>query len=70
MKFILVYTICSFLNGQCLPEITHPKTFNSWSECSQAGLSAIKESLALLPDKNINNNRLGGRYICQEINAT
>ena len=70
MKFILIYTVCSFLSGDCLPEATSTKTFDNWHQCTQAGLEAIKQSIALFPEDYINEHHLGGRYICQEINTT
>ena len=69
MKFVLIYTVCSFLSGECLPEITSTKIFDNCNQCTQAGLEAIKESIALFPEDYINENHLGGRYTCQKINS-
>lgn len=69
MKFVLIYTVCSFLSGECLPEITSTKIYDDWNQCTQAGLVAIKESIALFPEDYINDNHLGGRYICREVNS-
>jgi hypothetical protein len=43
MKFILIYTVCSFINGSCLPDTKYPKTFDTWKECIITGLDTTKK---------------------------
>ena len=69
MKFILIYTICSFIDGSCLPDTEYPKTFDTWKECIITGLDTTKKVIEFFPPEDIENYRLGPRFVCQDINT-
>ena len=69
MKFILIYTVCSFISMECLPEQQHIKVFDSWNDCIITGLDTIKETVELFPKEYINEHHVGGRYVCKQVNS-
>lgn len=69
MKFILIYTLCSFIDGTCLPDQQHPKLFNTWQDCIITGLDISKKSIELFPQEDIEKYHLGPRFVCQGINT-
>ena len=67
MKFVLVFWVCSFLNGpQCLEPIEYPVLFDSWYACSR---QAHKESLTIINEMGpayVNQHRIALKYYCKE----
>ena len=49
MKFLLVFTACSMLNGNCLDTLSTGKTFDSFRECSIAGYDMILDQAHRYP---------------------
>ena len=43
MKFILVISLCSFINNQCLTPVQIKGVYNSWKECTIAALEISKQ---------------------------
>jgi hypothetical protein len=41
MKFLLVFTVCSIVNGNCLEVMNTGKKFNTFRECTIAGYDFI-----------------------------
>ncbi len=51
MKFLLIFTICSMVNGNCLDVMSTGKKFDSFRECTIAGYEFIAEQkYATLPE--------------------
>ena len=43
MKFLLVITVCSMVNGNCLDTLSTGKQFDTFRECSMVGYDLIKD---------------------------
>lgn len=69
MKFILIYTVCSFIDGSCLADTQYPKTFDTWRECTITGLDKTKKVIEFLSPEDIEKYHLGPRFVCQGINT-
>jgi hypothetical protein len=49
MNFLLVFTVCSIINGNCLDTMSTDKKFNTFRECTIAGYEFIAEQNKLFP---------------------
>jgi len=49
MNFLLVFAICSIINGNCLDTMSTGKKFNTFRECTIAGYEFIAEQNKLFP---------------------
>jgi len=67
MKFILVISLCSFLENQCLPPAQVKAEFNSWKECTIAALEISKEIIIAQENNFVNDNRVATQFVCREI---
>ena len=68
MKFMLIMWVCTFLGGTgCLPPVESSKTYNSWYECNRAALKESQVLLGRMGYKYVNDNRIGIKYHCKEI---
>ncbi len=67
MKFILVISLCSFLENQCLPPAQIKAEFNSWKECTIAALEISKEIIIAQEDTFVNDNRVATQFSCKEL---
>jgi hypothetical protein len=67
MKFILVITLCSFLENQCLPPIQIKAEYSSWKECTLAALEISKEIITEQEDTFVNNNKVATQFTCKEL---
>jgi len=68
MKFILIMSLCSFINNQCLSPVQIDGDYNSWKECTLAALELSKEIIIAQENTFINDNKVATRFICEEIN--
>tara|TARA_R110001592_G_scaffold171046_1_gene409051 strand:+ start:258 stop:470 length:213 start_codon:yes stop_codon:yes gene_type:complete len=66
MKFILVISLCSFVNNQCLPPVEIKTHYNSWKDCAVAALIISKNLLEIQPVKDVNTAQLATQYSCTE----
>ena len=41
MKFVLAYTLCSYITGMCYTTKIHPEKYNTWTDCVKAGAVEI-----------------------------
>lgn len=69
MKFILIYTVCAFIDGSCLPDKQHPQLFDTWKECIITGLENSKKAIELFSQEDIDKYHLGPRFVCQGTNT-
>ena len=67
VKFILVISLCSFINNQCLPPIEVKVEYNSWKECTTAALEISKKLIIAQEDTFINNNKVATKFMCEEV---
>ena len=67
MKFILVISLCSFLENQCLPPAQVKQEFNSWKECTIAALEISKKIIIAQEDTFVNNNKVATQFTCKEL---
>ena len=51
MKFILVISLCSFVNNQCLPPAEVKGEYDSWKDCTIAALEISKEIIKAQEDE-------------------
>ena len=65
MKFVLVISLCSFINNQCLPPVEVKVEYNSWKECTLAALEISKQLIISQEDIFVNNNKVATKFICQ-----
>ena len=49
MKFLLVFTVCSMVNGNCLDTMSTGKKFNNLRDCTIAGYELIAEQNKIFP---------------------
>tara|TARA_R110000803_G_scaffold135911_1_gene202862 strand:+ start:1599 stop:1811 length:213 start_codon:yes stop_codon:yes gene_type:complete len=67
VKFILVISLCSFLENQCLPPAQVKQEFNSWKECTIAALEISKKIIIAQEDTFVNDNRVATQFVCKEL---
>jgi|TARA_B110000902_G_scaffold31558_1_gene33748 hypothetical protein len=67
VKFILLISLCSFINNQCLPPIEVKVEYNSWKECTTAALEISKKLIIAQEDTFINNNKVATKFMCEEV---
>ena len=67
VKFILLISLCSFINNQCLPPIEVKVEYNSWKECTTAALEISKKLKIAQEDTFINNNKVATKFMGEEV---
>ena len=67
MKFILVITLCSFIENQCLPPAQIKAEYSSWKECTIAALEISKQIIILQEDNFVNDNKVATQFTCKEL---
>ena len=69
VKFVLVISLCSFINNQCFPPVEIKQLYNSWKECTIAALELSKEILTTksLKDNVINKYKFATKFMCNEV---
>jgi hypothetical protein len=67
MKFILVITLCSFIENQCLSPIQIKAEYSSWKECAIAALKISKEIIIAQDDTFVNDNKVATQFTCKEL---
>jgi hypothetical protein len=69
MKWILIITVCSSIDLQCLQPIQlSDTTYSSWRSCALAGYKATHNLISQFPAGVVNNKKLLGKFSCAEIN--
>ena len=66
MKFILVISLCSFVNNQCLPPAEVKDEYDSWKDCAIAALEIAKEIIKAQENNLVNDNKLATKFMCNE----
>ena len=66
MKFILVISLCSFVNNQCLPPAEVKDEYDSWKDCAIAALEISKEIIKAQENNLVNDNKLATKFMCNE----
>ena len=67
MKFILVISLCSFINNQCLPPAQIQGDYNSWKECTLAALEISKQLVIAQEDTFVNDNKVATKFMCEKL---
>jgi len=67
MKFILIISLCSYVNNQCLPTVQIDGDYASWKECTVNALDISKKLMETQEDNFINNNKMATKFICEEV---
>ena len=67
VKFILVISLCSFINNQCLAPAQIKAEYSSWKECTIAALEISKKIIIAQEDNFINNNKVATKFMCEEV---
>ena len=67
MKFILIISLCSYVNNQCLPPVQIDGDYASWKKCTINALDISKKLMETQEDNFINNNKMATRFICEEV---
>ena len=70
VNFILVISLCSFVNNQCLPPIEVKEKYNSWNDCTLAALNISTSILTSQGMDNVNKNKLATKFSCTPIKET
>ena len=68
IKYVLVFQICSIINGQCLTPLTDDKIIDSWIGCVEKGQQITKEIVEADPIR-FENLKLIVKYWCNEDNS-
>ena len=70
MKFILLISVCSYIQHECKPPIEHHFKFNTWKECAVAALDTSLKYLELQNEEDVNKFRLATKFSCEAIKET
>ena len=70
MKFILLISVCSFLQNECKDPIEVNLRFDTWKECALAALDTSEKFLNIEDENKINKYRLATKFSCEEVNET
>ena len=70
MKFILVISLCSFVNNECLPPVQVTTQYDSWKECTVAALTISNDIIVQQKDEDVNIAKLATKFMCEEIKET
>ena len=65
MKFLLVFTICSQLYGNCMPPVEHNKYFKSHYNCATTGYGIATAMMADMGQDYVNNNAIVIGFKCE-----
>jgi hypothetical protein len=66
MKFVLIISVCSFIESSCKEPVQHPLIFDTWKECSIAAIETSTQFLELQSTEDVNLYRLATKYTCEE----
>ena len=66
MKFILAFSICSWVTGFCNTTMTLETKYDSWSECVGAGGQMIVDLSKEKADM-LNKDKLYISYFCNQV---
>jgi hypothetical protein len=66
MNFLLVFTVCSMVNGNCLDTMSTGKKFNTFRECTIAGYEFIAEQNKLFPLDQFDKVKPSFHFDCKE----
>jgi hypothetical protein len=66
MNFLLVFTVCSMVNGNCLDTMSTGKKFNTFRECTIAGYEFIAEQNKLFPLDQFEKVKPSFHFDCKE----
>ena len=66
MKFLLVFTVCSMVNGNCLDTMSTGKKFDTFRECTIAGYVFIAEQNKLFPIDQFDKVKPAYSFDCVE----
>ena len=68
MKFILIISVCSFIQGNaCMAPIEYPTMYNSWYECSRDAHIESGKILRKMGYKKVNMYQVGMKYYCKAV---
>tara|TARA_R100001530_G_scaffold109714_1_gene77076 strand:- start:267 stop:479 length:213 start_codon:yes stop_codon:yes gene_type:complete len=70
MKFILLLTMCSFVDGKCLPPYEWPVQFPDSYSCSVAGYEEGARKLKELGPEEVNKHKISITFSCVGIQET
>ena len=65
MKFLLVFTICSQLYGNCMTPIKHNTYFYNHYDCATYGYGVAQSMMAEMGQDYVNNNRIVIGFKCE-----
>ena len=68
IKYVLVFQICSIINGQCLTPLTDDKIIDSWIGCVEKGQEITMKIVEADPIR-FENLKLIVKYWCNEDNS-
>jgi hypothetical protein len=65
MKYIIAFSVCSWITGFCNNTMTLPTQYDSWSDCVGAGGKLIQE-FSIDMKNEIDKDKLYISYFCNE----
>ena len=65
MTFMLVFTICSQLYGNCIPPIKHYEVYDSHYECATTGYGVATSMMTQMGQDRVNNERIVIGFKCE-----
>ena len=68
IKYVLVFQICSIINGQCLTPLSDHKKVDSWIGCVKKGQEVTMKIIETDPIR-FENLKLIVKYWCNEDNS-
>ena len=68
IKYVLVFQICSIINGQCLTPLSAHKKVDSWIGCVKKGQEVTMKIIETDPIR-FENLKLIVKYWCNEDNS-
>ena len=58
MKFLLIMTVCSQINAQCLPPMQHDVLYSSHYDCANAGYLNAMGGMRQVGQERVNKDKV------------
>ena len=70
MKYLLTITLCSILDGTCVPPHMFPVAYQDLYSCQLAGYQKSVEKITEIGTDNVNKYGIYTRFACRPLETT
>ena len=67
MKFLLIMTVCSQINAQCLPPMKHDVLYSSHYDCATAGYLNAMGAMRQIGQDLVNRDQVVISFKCESV---